>query len=69
MRIVEVDDLTFLGDRDYPISWFRRHLRHFRVKLALRKADRVIVPDYDVAVDLVRYYFFPKDKIEIRKKR
>lgn len=64
-RVVEVDDLSFLKNREHPWGWFRRHFNHFRLKFALMRADRVYVPNYDVAVDLVRYYFFPKDKIAV----
>lgn len=65
MRIVEVDDLSFLKDRNHSWGWLRRHFNHFRLKLALRRADRIYVPDCLVAVDLVRYYFIPKEKIVV----
>ena len=65
-RIVEVEDLTFISDRDYPYNWFQRHFRHHRLRLALKKADRVVAANPQVAVDLVRYYFVPKDMIVIR---
>ena len=64
-RIVEVDDLSFLKDRNHRWGWLRRHFNHFRLKFALMRADRVYVPSCEVAVDLVRYYFFPKDKIAV----
>lgn len=65
-RIVEVGDLTFISDRDYPYNWFQRHFRHHRIRLALKKVDVVIAASPEVAIDLVRYYFVPKDKIVIR---
>jgi hypothetical protein len=65
-RIVEVEDLTFISDRDYPYNWFQRHFRHHRIRLALKKADVVIAASPEVAIDLVRYYFVPKDKIVVR---
>lgn len=65
-RIVEVEDLTFISDRDYPCNWFQRHFRHHRIRLALKKADVVIAASPEVAIDLVRYYFVPKDKIVVR---
>ena len=66
LRIVEVEDLTFISDRDYPYNWFQRHFRHHRIRLALKKADVVIAASPEVAIDLVRYYFVPKDKIVVR---
>lgn len=65
-RVLEVDDLSFLGDRDHPYGWFRRHMLHFRMHLELRKADRVVAESEAVATDLVRYYFVPKDRISIK---
>lgn len=65
-NIIEVDDLTFIGDRDYPYNWFQRHFHHHRLRLALKKADLVVAADTRVAVDLVRYYFVPKEMIVIR---
>lgn len=65
-NIIEVDDLTFIGDRDYPYNWFQRHFHHHRLRLSLKKADLVVVADTRVAVDLVRYYFVPKERIVIR---
>ena len=65
-NIIEVDDLTFIGDRDYPYNWFQRHFHHHRLRLSLKKADLVVAADTRVAVDLVRYYFVPKERIVIR---
>jgi hypothetical protein len=65
-NIIEVDDLTFIGDRDYPYNWFQRHFHHHRLRLSLKKADLVVAADTRVAVDLVRYYFVPKEMIVIR---
>lgn len=65
-NIIEVDDLTFIGDRDYPYNWFQRHFHHHRLRLSLKNADLVVAADTRVAVDLVRYYFVPKERIVIR---
>lgn len=65
-RVLEVDDLSFLGDRDHPYGWFRRHMLHFRMHLELRRADRVVACSEVVAADLVRYYFVPKERISIK---
>ena len=64
-RIVEVDDLSFISDRSHKLGWLRLHLAHFRIKFALSRADIVIVPDEEVARDVSRYYFFPKEQIRI----
>ena len=65
-RVVEVEDLTFISDRDYPYNGFQRHFHHPRIRLALKRADIVIAASQEVAVDLVRYYFVPKDRIVVR---
>lgn len=64
-RIVEVDDVSFLRDRNHPYNWFQRHYHHHRLRRALKRADRVIASSPDVAIDVVRYYFVPKTKIKI----
>lgn len=64
-RVVEVEDLSFLRDRDYPYNWLQRHYHHHRLRRALRKADLVLARNKEVSVDLVRYYFTPKKKIVI----
>ena len=63
--IVEVSDISFLKEKEHPYGWLKRHFLHFCLKLALRKADKIFVKDTNVAIDLVRYYFVPKDKIEV----
>lgn len=65
-RVVEVDDLTFLSDRNHPYNWFQRHYHHHRLRRALKKAGKVIAGNPGVAVDIVRYYFVPKEKISIK---
>ena len=65
-KVVEVEDLSFLKDRDHPYGWFKRHSRHHRLRRALKKADLVIAADGTVAVDLVKYYFVSKEKIVIK---
>lgn len=64
-RIVEVYDLSFLREKDHPYGWLKRHFLHFRLKLALRGADRIFVTDTKTGVDLVRYYFVQKEKIVV----
>ena len=66
VRVVEVSDLSFLRDRSHRYGWFRRHYKHHRLRRALKRAGKVIAADPDVAVDVVRYYFVPKDKISLR---
>lgn len=64
-RLIEVNDLSFLSDRNHHYGWFRRHYRHHKLRMALKKADKVMAKDKSVATDLVRYYFVPKEKITI----
>ena len=64
-RVVEVYDLSFLREKEHPYGWLKRHFLHFRLKLALWKADRIYVPDTATGIDLVRYYFVPKNKITL----
>jgi hypothetical protein len=64
-RIVEVYDLSFISDRDHPYGWLKRHFLHFRLKFALWRADRIYAKDTTIGVDLVRYYFVPKEKIVV----
>ena len=55
-RVVEVEDLSFLCDREHPYNWFQRHYHHHTLRIALKKADVVIAANQKVAIDLVRYY-------------
>jgi hypothetical protein len=63
--VVEIDDLSFISNRNHKLGWLGLHLAHFRIKLALRKADKVLVPNEAVAWDVFMYYFIPKPKIFI----
>ncbi|MBQ6687728.1 MAG: hypothetical protein IJN02_00685 [Bacteroidales bacterium] len=65
-KVVEVNDLSFLSDRDHPYNWFQRHFHHFALKVALIWADKVVASDRTVASDLVRYYFVPKESIVLK---
>ena len=63
---VETGDLSYLSDREHRYNWFQRHFHHHRLRLSLRNADEVIVPDAETATSVHHYYFIPKDKIIIR---
>ena len=65
-RVVEVGDLSYLKEREHHYNWFQRHYHHHSLRIALKKADRVIVSTPETAIDVVRYYFVPKDKIKVR---
>ena len=65
MKVVEVYDLSFLREKEHPYSWLKRHFLHFRLKLFIPSADIIYVADTSVGVDLVRYYFVPKEKITV----
>ena len=64
-KVVEVYDVSFLKEKNHPYGWLKRHFLHFRLKLFLPSADVVYVADTSVGVDLVRYYFVPKEKIRV----
>lgn len=65
-RVVEIEDLSFLSDRNHSYGWIRRHYRHHRLRRALKKADKIIACNPKTATDLVRYYFIPKERITIK---
>ena len=62
-KVVEIHGLDFISDRNHKYGWLGLHYRHFRIKLLLKWADKVYVPSCDVAVDLVKYYFYPRENI------
>ena len=64
-RVVEVGDLSYLKEREHHYNWFQRHYHHHSLRIALKKADLVIVSTPETAIDVVRYYFVPKDKIKV----
>jgi hypothetical protein len=65
MKVMEIYALDFISDRDNKLGWFGLHFRHFRIKILLKWADKVYVPDYQVAVDLVKYYFYSRENIVV----
>ena len=66
-RCVEVIDLSFLSDRNHRYGWLRRHYKHYRLRRALRKARTIVAADPKVATEITRYYFIPKNRINIRQ--
>ena len=58
-KIVEIHDLSFISDRNHKLGWFGLHYLHFRIKIMLKWAD---------TVDLVRYYFFPRQNIIVDRR-
>ena len=62
---MEVNDLSFLKEKEHPYGWLKRHFLHFRLKLALLNVDTIYVSDTTTGIDLVRYYFVPKEKIVV----
>ncbi len=65
-RIVEVHDLSFLSDRNHRYGWIKRHYRHHRLRYALRKSRVIIAASPEIAKELTKYYFIPKNRIIIR---
>ena len=39
--VVETEELSFLTDHAHRYGWLRRHFLHHRLRLALKKADKV----------------------------
>lgn len=66
-KVVMVHDLSFLSDRNHSYGWLRRHYRHHRLRRVLRRADNIIAGNEEVAKDITRYYFIPKERINIRQ--
>ena len=64
-RMLEVSELSFLKEREHPYGWFKRHRLHIAIHMALRWADKVMASDEETANDLARFYFIPKETIEI----
>lgn len=64
-KVVEVEDLSYLSDRNHGYSWFQLHWMHHTTGWAVRHADLVLVPNETVAKDVVKYYLVPKEKVVI----
>lgn len=64
--IVEINDLSFLADRNHRYNWLQRHFYNRRYKRACKKADKILALDNDIAFDINRYYFIPKYKIKVK---
>jgi len=66
-KIAVVEDLSFLSDREH-FNWIQIHYRNLRHRRACRRADIIFAADDKVALDIVKYYFIPKDRIRIMSK-
>lgn len=64
--VVEVSDLDFLKNPSHPYTWLRRHFLHHWLKWALRHSDRIVVSDEPTAFDMHRFYFIPRERIELK---
>ena len=67
-RVVEVDSLAFLYER-YGYSWLKRHVLNRWHKRALKRADIVAASDAEVAYEIEKYYFIPKETVTVQGKR
>ncbi len=65
-KVVEVNDLSFLSDRNHSYGWIKRHFRHHLLRRALKKSRIIIASNPNVAKDLTRYYFIPRNRIIIK---
>ncbi len=64
--VLEITDLQFLKDPAHRYNWFQRHFRHHWLKWALRHSDVIAAADEATAFDIHRFYFVPKERIEVR---
>lgn len=64
-RTAEIYDLSFISNRNNRYGWLGLHYRHFYIKAVLVWAQKIYVPDFTVAMDLIKYYFCPKEKIVV----
>jgi hypothetical protein len=64
--VVEVDDLSFLGDRYHRYNWFQRHFHHHRLRIKVKGANKIFAASEKVATDIHRFYFIPYDRITIK---
>lgn len=66
-KVAQIDDLSFLSDRNHRYNWLQRHYYNIRFKRACRKADIILACNKNVANDIAKYYFIPRSKIVIRQ--
>ena len=66
-RVVEVHDLSFLTERDHRYNWLQRHFYHHRLRIKVKKANKIIAASDKVATDIHRFYFIPYDGIKVLK--
>ena len=52
-RRIEVADLSFLSDRNHRYGWFRRHFRHHRLRIALKRAEEIVAADYAAVINTI----------------
>lgn len=62
--VATLHDLSFLSDRSCT-SWIQLHSRNAMCRHASLSAHRLVVFSQEVATDLVKYYFIPKERISV----
>lgn len=62
--IVTIHDLIFVSF-PHTYNWFSRHIYNVKFRQACRTADRIIAVSRCTANDIVKYYFIPKNKIDV----
>lgn len=65
LKVVEVNDISFLTDRNHRYNWLQRHFHHHRLRIKVRKASKILVPSEKAAFDMHRFYFIPYDRISV----
>ena len=66
-KVVVVNDLSFLIDRNHRYNWLQRHFHHHRLRHRIKHGATVIARNDKVAYDIHRFYFVPKDNIIIKE--
>lgn len=67
-RVLQIESLAFLYQRD-GYNWLQRHWLNIRHKIAIRRAEIIMVPDPQTAYELEKYYFVPRETIVVETSR
>ena len=66
-RVLHIESLAFLYQRE-DYNWLQRHWLSIRHKIAICRADIIMVPDPQTAYELEKYYFVPRETIVVESK-
>ena len=66
-RVLHIESIAFLYQRE-GYNWLQRHWLNIRHKIAICRADIIMVPDPQTAYELEKYYFVPRETIVVESK-